>query len=106
MTTTQAHIRRSQDITTRRMRAGDSTRVFAVSALFVTPLAFATALLLALPAGAGNAAIIALVPALFTAGFFGGLYWLAIAVNQDERMSVPATATDHNWRPASGSRAA
>jgi hypothetical protein len=105
MTTTQAHITRSQ-ATTRRMRAGDSKRVFAVSALLVTPLAFAATLLLALPAGAGNAATIALVPALFTAGFFGGLYWLAVAVKRDERMALPATTTDHNRRPVSGSRAA
>ena len=105
MTTTQAHITRSQ-ATVGRMRAGDPERVFAVSALLVTPLAFAATLLLALPAGAGNAAIIALVPALFTAGFFGGLYWLAVAVTRDERMALPATATHHSWRPASRSRAA
>jgi len=105
MTTTQAHITRSEPAT-RRMRAGDSKRVFAVSALLVTPLDFAAALLLALPAGAGNAAIIALVPALFTAGFLGGLSWLAVAVKQDERMALPATAIDHNWRPAPGARAA
>jgi hypothetical protein len=105
MTTTQAHIPRSQ-ATVRRMRAGDSKRVFAVSTLLVTPLAFAATLLLALPAGAGNAAIIAVVPALFTAGFFGGLYWLAVAVKRDEAMALPAAVTYHNWRSAPGSRAA
>ncbi len=105
MTTTQAHITPSQ-AAVRRIRAGDSKRIFAVSALLVTPLAFATTLLLALPVGATNAAIVALVPALFTVGFFGGLYWLAVAVERDERMALPATATYHNWRPAPGSRAA
>jgi hypothetical protein len=105
MTTTQPLIARSQ-ATTRRMRAGDSKRIFAVGALVVTPLAFAATLLLALPTGAANAAIIALVPALFTAGFFGGLYWLAVAVEGDERMALPATAASHNWGPARGSRAA
>ena len=104
MTTTQAHITRSQP-TVRLMRAGDSKRVFAVSALLVTPLAFAATLLLALSAGAGNAAIIALVPALFAAGFFGGLHWLAVAVERDERIELPATAT-YDWRSAPGSRAA
>jgi hypothetical protein len=105
MPTTQAHIIRSR-ATVRGMRAGDSNRVFAVSALLITPLAFAATLLLALPAGAGNAAIIALVPALFTAGFFGGLYWLAVAVKRDERMALPASATYHKSRPATASRAA
>ena len=105
MTTTEPLIARSQ-ATTRRMRARDPKRVFAVSALVVTPLAFAATLLLALPAGAGNAAIIALVPALFTAVFFGGLYWLAVAVKREERMARPATAAYHNWRSAPESRAA
>jgi hypothetical protein len=65
MTTTRPHITRSQ-APVRPIRAGDSKRVFAASALLVTPLAFAATLLLALPVGAVNAAIIALVPALFT----------------------------------------
>lgn len=104
MTTTQPLIARSQ-ATTRGRRAGDSKGVFAVSALVVTPLAFAATLLLALPVGAANAAVIALVPALFTAGFFGGLSWLAVAVERDERMALAATASD-NWVPGPSSRAA
>ncbi len=103
MTTAQPLIARSQ-ATTHRMGPRDSKRVFAVSALVVTPLAFATTLLLALPAGAGNAAIIALVPGLFAAGFFGGLYRLAIAVERDERLALPAA--HHNRRSAPASRAA
>ena len=88
----------------RGRRADDSKRVFAVSALLVTPLAFAVTLLLALPAGAGNAVVIALVPALFAAGFFGGLYRLAVAVDRDERTALAAT-TRHR-APAPGTRAA
>ena len=105
MTTGQAHIARSQS-TVRRVEPDNSERVFAVSALLVTPLAFTVTLLLALPAGAANAAIIALVPALFSAGFFGGLHRLAIALTQDERMVLPATAADHHSHPAPAPRAA
>ena len=104
MTIAQPLIAQGQ-ATTRRTGPGDSKRVFAVSALVVTPLAFTATLLLTLPAGAGNAAVIALVPALFAAGFCGGLYRLAVAVERDERMALPAAA-HHNWRSARASRAA
>jgi hypothetical protein len=63
-------------------------RLFAVTAVVVTPLAFFAALLLALPAGRGNAALIGVVPALFAAAFFGGLYWLAGALDRDGRVAV------------------
>lgn len=105
MTTGQPQIARSQS-TARRVESDNSERVFAVSALLVTPLAFTATLLLALPAGATNAAIIALVPALFSAAFFGGLRRLAIALKQDERMVLPANATNHHSHPAPASRAA
>ena len=55
-------------------------------------MAFVGTLLLALGAGAANAAVIAVVAALFAAGFFGGLYRLAIAVQRDDRMRLAANA--------------
>ena len=91
MTSTQPLMTRGQG-GTRQLRAGESTRLFAVLALVVTPVAFVGTLLLALGAGATNAAGIALVPALFAAGFFGGLYRLAIAVERDERTSLAGNA--------------
>jgi hypothetical protein len=89
----------------RRVPAGDSRRVFAVSGLIVTPLAYVATLLLAMGAGAKNAALIALVPALFAAGFFCGLYWLAVVVKRDERRSLRSHAA-HYWGRLRGSRPA
>jgi hypothetical protein len=81
--------------------------VFAISTIIITPLAFAVSLLLALPVGVVNAVIIAMVPALFAAAFFGGLYLLAHAFERDERSgAVFAPASDQSSRRARRSRAA
>jgi sorbitol-specific phosphotransferase system component IIBC len=78
-------------------------RLFAVTALVVTPIAYLVTLLISWSAGSGNAAVIAAVPALFAAAFFGGLSFLAVAVERDElREPVSAAAS----RPPAGARAA
>jgi ABC-type multidrug transport system permease subunit len=66
-------------------------RLFAVTALVVTPLAFLVTLLVSWSAGGVNAAVIAAVPAIFAALFFGGLTFLAAVVERDEA-SVQAPA--------------
>ncbi len=71
-------------------------RLFTVTALVVTPLAYVVTLLLSWSAGGGNAAVIAAVPAIFAALFFGGLTFLAAAVERDEA-HLPAPAV-HGWR--------
>jgi hypothetical protein len=87
--------------------SGSPKRVFAVTALVVTPLAFVAGLLLALPAGGANAVLIGVVPALFAAGFFGGLYWLAGALERDERVAaVQPRTSEQNAGLAKGPRAA
>jgi hypothetical protein len=50
--------------------------------------------------------VLALVPAVFTAGFFGGLYRLAVAQERDEGMTLPSTAAAQNWGRGTGARAA
>ena len=85
----------------------ESKRLFAGTAVVVTPLAFVAGLLLALPAGGGNAALIGGVSALFAAGFFGGLYWLAGALERDERVAaVQPRTSGQNHRLPAGSRPA
>ena len=77
-------------------------RLFAVTALVVTPLAYVVTLLISWSAGGGNAAVIAAVPAIFAALFFGGLTFTAAAVERDE--ALPAARRDS--RELAGSRAA
>jgi len=89
-----------------RLQADDSQRFFGIVALVVMPLTFAATLLLALPAGAGNATLIALVPTLFAAGFFGGVSWLAGAMERDNYMPVSAPAASHNGERTRPARAA
>lgn len=85
----------------------NSKRFFALTAAVVTPLAFFAALLLSLPTGTGNAALIAVVPALFAAAFFGGLYRLAGALDRDGRVAVVRpTAAEQNPSRPTGYRAA
>ena len=59
-------------------------RLFALTAVIASPLAYVATLLWLMPVGGGNAALIAVVPALFAAAFFGGLYGLAGALERDE----------------------
>ncbi|MGH9036292.1 MAG: hypothetical protein ACRD0O_11055 [Acidimicrobiia bacterium] len=93
--------------TTSAAASENPKRLFAVTAVIVTPLAFVAALLQALPAGGGNAALIGVVPALFVAGFFGGLYWLAGALERDGRVTVvQPRISEQNPGLPKGSRAA
>lgn len=78
-------------------------RLFALTAFVVTPLAYVVTLLISWSAGGGNAAVIAAVPALFAAAFFGGLAFVATAVERDEAR-VPAAR--RSSRELAGSRAA
>ena len=93
--------------TTSAAASENPRRLFAVTAVIVTPLAFVAALLLTLPAGGATAALIGAVAAIFAAGFFGGLYWLAGALERDERVAVarPRTSEQNPGLPK-GSRAA
>ena len=85
---------------------GNSKRIFAIAAVVVTPLAFLAGLLLALPAGGGPAVLIGVVPALFAAGFFGGLYWLAGALERDERVAAQPRTSEQSTGLPKSSRAA
>jgi hypothetical protein len=81
-----------------------NSRLFALTAVVVTPLAFVATLLLSWSAGGTNAAVIAAIPAIFAALFFGGLSLLAAAVERDEARLVFARGR-HVSRPE-GARAA
>ena len=104
MTTTPSPIAPGQSATRTMQEAGASKRVFGVSGLIVTPIAFAAALLVALSAGWQNAVLIALVFAGFAALFFYGLYWLAAAVRRDEHRAL--SANSRGRRGFRGSRTA
>ena len=81
-------------------------RLFAVTAFVITPLAFVVTLLISWSAGGVNAAVIAAVPAVFAAVFFGGLTFLAAVVERDELgLSVPAAPRRDSGQLA-GTRAA
>ena len=90
MTTAQSPIAPEQSATTSMQEATTSRRVFGLSGLVVTPIAFAVALLVALSAGWQNAVLIAFLFASFAAAFFYGLSWLATAVRRDERRALSA----------------
>lgn len=80
----------------------NAKRLFALTALIGSPLAYVATLLLLMPVGGGNAALIALVPALFAAAFFGALYGLAGALERDE----PPAAVEQDHPLPKASRAA
>lgn len=101
MLTATQHVARPGPATASAVAAESPRRLFALSALIVSPLAYVAALLLLMPVGGGNAALIALVPALFAAGFFGGLYGLAVALERDA-----STAAVQNHLLSKVSRAA
>jgi hypothetical protein len=94
MSTATQHLIRPRPATASPTASEDSKRLFALTALIVSPLAYVATLLLLMPVGDGNAALIALVPALFAAGFFGALYGLAGALERDE-----STAAVEQRRP-------
>ncbi len=103
MTTAQSPIAPDQSATRSIQEATASRRVFGVSGLVVTPIAFAVALLVALSAGWQNALLIAFLFASFAAAFFYGLSWLATAVRRDERRALTAAGGRRRIR---GSRTA
>lgn len=84
----------------------ESKLLFAVSAAVVTPLVFVAALLVTWSTGGGHAALLATVPAVFAAGFFGALYWLAGALERDGRVAVQPRTSGQNPGLPTGSRAA
>ena len=77
------------------MTETNPARTFAACAILVAPVAFVAAMLLSWDAGALNATLIAIVPGVFAAGFFGALYLLARVIERSERRdAVVVSATN------------
>ena len=99
MVTATQHLVRPSPATASAAAPENPKRLFALTAVIASPLAYVVTLLLLMPVGGGNAALIAVVPALFAAAFFGSLYGLAGALERDE--STAAVGQRHRLPTAS-----